>query len=253
MTFVKIDYVLFFVFICLACISCKKEHTPVLKGNVHLNFIHEVNGQPLLLADKQYTNRAGNNYRVEKIKYYMSNIELVKADGAVTKIPDSYYLIEETGLDKRTLLELKNVPVATYASLSFMIGVDSARNFSTEMVGDLNPNSDMAWNWVSGYKFLLLEGKFITPTQATGALVYHIGGNSSLRRITFNSIANGLPVQAGKTSELGIGADINQIFDSKNSIDLNQTNAVMQPGLEASKIADNYSSGMFRLHHIQVK
>jgi hypothetical protein len=244
--------IVFFLF-SLLYISCSKDDSPGLYGKLQLEFLHEVDGQALELTDKVFVNAAGNAYRVEKLKYYVSNIELTGQDGQVITIPDGYYLIEQTSLDNRTIIELAEIPAARYSSLSFNIGVDSTRNFSTEMVGDLNPNNDMAWNWVSGYKFLMLEGKFTTNTQATGALVYHIGGNTSLRRVQLTAPAGGMQVNSTQTTELGIGVNINRIFNTQSVIDLNQTNAVMQPGIDADKIADNYAKGMFQLHHVHVK
>lgn len=244
-----------FFILCITCslLSCSKDENPEAKGKLKIEFLHEVNGQPLVLNDQVFTNRAGNAYRIEKLKYYISNIELIRANGAVLQIPDGYFLIEETNLDSRTMIELADIPASDYQSLSFAIGVDSARNFSTEMVGELNPNNDMAWNWVSGYKFFLLEGKFTTHTQAPGSIVYHIGGNQSLRKVTLSPGSGPLQVSGNKTTELGISTDINSIFNTKTIIDLNEINAVMQPGNEADKIADNYASGMFQLHHLTIK
>jgi hypothetical protein len=233
--------------------ACTKDDSSPATGELLLTFLHEVNGKPLVLNEQAFTNAAGNVYRVEKLKYYVSNIELTKTDGSAVKIKDGYFLIEQTSLDSRLSISLPNIPLAAYSSLSFAIGVDSSRNFSTEMVGDLNPNNDMAWNWVSGYKFLMLEGKFTTQTQATGAIVYHIGGNSSLRRVSLSAPAGGMRVNDNQLTELGIGADVNRLFDTQHTIDLNNLNAIMQPGDDANQIADNYAAGMFSLHHIHIK
>jgi hypothetical protein len=243
-------------FICLLTallVSCKKDEMAEEFGKITLKFTHEVDGQDLVLADQEFTNAAGNKYRVEKLKYYISKITFTRADGSGFTLPNGYYLIEQTNLEKREEIELTNIPAGNYSSISFAIGVDSARNFSTEMVGELNPNNDMAWNWVSGYKFLLMEGKFTTQTNATDALVLHIGGNRSYRTISINTLQNNLFVGSSKNTQVELTADVNQIFDAQQIINLNETNAIIQPGEQADKIANNYASGMFRLKNISIQ
>ena len=111
----------------------------------------------------------------------------------------------------------------------------------------------MAWNWVSGYKFLLLEGKFTTASNAVDALVLHIGGNRSYRTITINTASTGLQINSSQTTTVEMNADVNKLFSTLTPIDLNTINAVMQPGVEADKVADNYAAGMFTLQSIRVE
>lgn len=244
-------YIVIYVLLFIA--ACNKDDQQVLTGKAAIQFNHVVDGQSLVLTDKEFINAAGNKYNIEKLKYYVSKIRLTRADGDVFQLPDGYFLIEETGLSSRKQISIENIPAGQYTSLSFAIGVDSARNFSTEMVGELNPNNDMAWNWVSGYKFLLLEGKFTTNSNVTDAMVLHIGGNQSYRTVMINTANTGFSIQQNKTTTIELNADINKLFNTLHVIDLNTINAVMQPGENAGKIADNYAAGMFTLQNIRVE
>jgi hypothetical protein len=245
------------VFLSILLAACKKDDQPVNTGKVTLQFNPVIDGQNLVLDEQEFTNAAGNKYKVEKLKYYVSKLTFYNANGTRFELPDGYYLIEDTGLSNRREINIDNMPAGNYTSFSFAIGIDSARNFSTEMVGELNPNNDMAWNWVSGYKFFLLEGKFTTTANATDAVVLHIGGNRSYRTVTFSAAAAGglqaIGIEANSHTMIELEADVNKLFNATTVIDLNVINAVMQPGEEADKIADNYSSGMFILKNVRRK
>jgi hypothetical protein len=245
------------LFLPLSFIACKKDDQPISTGKVTLQFSPVVDGQNLVLDDQEFTNAAGNKYKVEKLKYYVSKLSFTKTDGSKVEFPDGYFLIEETGLSNRREITIENMPVGNYSSFSFAIGVDSARNFSTEMVGDLNPNNDMAWNWVSGYKFFMLEGKFTTAANATDAMVFHIGGNRSYRTINLSTSSTGglyaIQIKANSNTIIELNADINKLFNATTIIDLNTINAIMQPGEEADKIANNYATGMFILKNVRME
>ncbi|WP_316930094.1 MbnP family protein, partial [Hymenobacter sp. IS2118] len=45
------------------------------------------------------------------------------------------------------LLALKDIPVGDYQSVSFTVGVDSARNVAGAQTGALDPNNGMFWTW----------------------------------------------------------------------------------------------------------
>ncbi|QHT67089.1 hypothetical protein GXP67_10730 [Rhodocytophaga rosea] len=245
------------LFLPLSFTACKKDDQQMIPGKVTLQFNPVVDGQDLVLDDQEFTNSAGNKYKVEKLKYYVSKLKLTRSDGSIVEFPDGYFLIEETSLSNRREISLENVPAGNYSSFSFAIGVDSARNFSTEMVGDLNPNNDMAWNWVSGYKFFMLEGKFTTAANATDAMVFHIGGNRSYRTIGLSTSSTGglaaIQIKANSNTIIELNADINKLFNATTTIDLNTINAIMQPGEEADKIANNYATGMFTLKNVRLE
>ena len=72
-------------------------------------------------------------------------------------------------------------------SISFGIGVDAAANTSIQSRGDLDPNSQMAWNWKVGYKFVLFEGGMkLNADGVQKPLVYHVGFNENMRRLKFD-------------------------------------------------------------------
>ncbi len=111
----------------------------------------------------------------------------------------------------------------------------------------------MAWDWNTGYKFLAMEGYFTKTDQSQGALVFHIGSNPNYRKLEYNmeNLGKGLlTIQSGLTPKLTVIADVNGLFKLPNPVDFQQANNVMG-GPTATKIADNYATGLFSIGTIQ--
>ncbi|NEM98666.1 MbnP family protein [Pontibacter burrus] len=222
--------------------GCSSESDEPLMTDVEISITNEVNGQPLVLLDKTYTNPSGDTYVVHDLKYFMSNVKLINSRGEATYIePDSYHLIDEQ-IGKRAFT-LKNVKADTYTKLEFGLGVDAARNHSTDQYGDLDPSSTMVWDWDTGYKFLSLVGTYVANTKE-GGLVFHIGGDTNYKTITVD-LQQPLKIQSSSGNRIQIVTDLNGLFLEPNPIDFDEINTAMT-GPAAAKIAENYSTGFFK-------
>ncbi|OAQ39694.1 hypothetical protein A5893_08915 [Pedobacter psychrophilus] len=238
----------------VAFMSCKKEDAGEITGSGTLNFEFEnvVGNQPLVLTTQNYTNTKGESYKVDMFKYYVSNIQLLKADGSIYNVPESYFLIDQS--DASTLKpSLSNLPAGDYTKISYTIGVDSARNFAGAQTGVLAPEKAMFWSWNSGYVFVKMEGTSPTSTAANHNLIFHIGGASAtvnaIRKVSFNIDPNILRIRTDKSPIIHFKADVAAMFNGKQNISFATYNS-MHGGLPALIIADNYAQGMFSLDHI---
>ncbi|MBB6611074.1 hypothetical protein H7F15_08510 [Pontibacter sp. Tf4] len=222
--------------------ACSSDDEEPIVANVEVVVENTVAGHPLKLTDTTYTSPTGDIYAVHELAYFMSNIKLLNASGEAVYIePDSYHLIEEqTG--KRTFT-LKNVKADTYTKLQFGVGVDAARNHSTDQYGDLDPSSSMVWDWDTGYKFFSLVGNYTANTKA-GGLVFHIGGDANYKTVTVD-LQQPLVIKATEGNRITIVTDLNAIFQDPHPIDFDEINTAMT-GPDAAKIAENYSTGFFR-------
>jgi hypothetical protein len=181
-------------------------------------------------------------------KYYVSNIILTKEDGTQWKDSNSYYLID---LSKPSSLSLalSNVPVGTYKSMTYTLGVDSLRNVSGVQTGALSTANGMFWNWNSGYIMLKAEGT--SPASSTGSFAYHLGGFSGQYNIVTNKTV------VFDTEKLEINKDhACSIHMSANPAKLFHADAIangasiMMPGARAKSLAlDFYSSVVFEHLH----
>ncbi len=171
-------------------------------------------------------------------KYYVSNIILTKEDGTQWKDSNSYYLID---LSKPASLKLalSKVPVGTYKSMTYTLGVDSLRNVSGAQTGALSTANGMFWNWNSGYIMLKAEGT--SPASSLGSFAYHLGGFSGVNNIvtskTVNFDTEKLLINDEHACEIHMKANPAKLFH--NDAIANGAN-VMMPGARAKTMSFNF-------------
>ncbi|MBB6326243.1 hypothetical protein FHS59_001871 [Algoriphagus iocasae] len=218
--------------------SCKDEEIPATMA-INIELEHVLAGQTLELNGKSFTLPSGEDFTPKKFKYYISNVELKNSATGETYVePESYHLISEDG---NKSIDLGMVPSSDYDQLVFSIGVDEVANGKTDQTGDLDPNSDMAWNWNTGYKFLVLEGEFTnSKTSERQGLVMHIGTNANYKTITQNLSG----VRAGKSTTLILSSNLDELFLDPNTLQLSELESTtIMFGEMAGKVAENYSDG----------
>ena len=222
-------------------------------GKLNFEFENVVGSQTLAFG-QNYTTLAGDQFKVSKFNYFVSNIKLTKADGTVWSEPESYHLVKQEQSASRNF-ELKDIPNGDYTRLTFTIGVDSARNTSGAQTGALDPLNDMFWGWSSGYIFLKVEGT--SPQSTTGGFMYHVGGfrkpNNTIRTVTpaLPSGTTAIHIDGDHAPEIHMQANLLKIFDGPNVIRFAQlSNTGHSSDPNSMKLADNYAAGMFSIAHI---
>lgn len=232
---------LLFCSIVLLC-GCSKESSQEgglpLSATLLLRFEHQVDSQFLVL-NTTYRNGFGEQYSINRFKYYISNIALVSGSGK-TAFPDNYFLVDESDSASKTL----RIPIepGNYDQLHFLLGVDSARNVSGAQTGALDPLNDMFWSWNTGYIMMKLEGSSPISTQPNNRIQYHIGGftgvYSALRGVEtgfFSPVA----VKAGQTLTVTFAADLQKWFNGVHDLPIAAQTVAMTPGPLSASYADN--------------
>lgn len=227
--------------------SCKKDEAtpaPVPKeGTVLLEFNNKVGSDNLKMDGTMYKNQNGDDFTVTKFNYYISNIKLNNTDGSSYAETESYHLLEQE-TPASLNFSVAKVPAGTYKSITFTIGVDSLRNVSGAQTGALDPAKGMFWSWSSGYIMLKMEGTSPQSSQAGNILRIHVGGfsgaNNTVKTITLN-LPNNILVN-GDENHIHLNADVLKLFGTTNLISFSSTSVIHMPGIEAKKIADNYTS-----------
>ena len=219
---------------------------------------------PLVLSTNTYKNTNGDNFAVTTFKYYLSNVQLRKADGSTYAVPDSYFLVDQANADSKSIT-MKNVPVGDYSAISFVVGVDSARTKAGNFTGVLNANSGMFWDWSKEFINLRFEGT--SPQSPTGGLIFHVAGykggngaNNTIRTLTLPFPSAGLLVRADHSPEIHTYVNVLKLFTGPNPATTPPApfqNPVSfatvynkMGGPAAVKIADNIAAGMFTVSHI---
>ena len=227
----------------VACADDDENSTP---GSVMVDVQHMVGSDALVLSDKAYTSPAGDTYSVSNLKYYISNVKLIRQDGrAAFAEPDSYHLLAQGG---KSGFELKDVPAGIYTKLELSIGVDQSRNHATDQYGDLDPSNEMAWDWDTGYKFIALVGTYTGNTRS-GNLVFHVGGDANYKTITLD-LSQLIDLRAKSSYTITLKADVNELFQGPHLIDFDEMNTGGH-GTGPSILAENYSNGFLKVTEVK--
>jgi len=240
----------------LVLFSCKesdsKKEDETQKVTLEVQFF--VKEKPLKLL-QEYQNDLNQRYLLENFKFYLSNFEFESTSTNENfKVEDSYYLFSadrENNVFEREILVKKG----EFSKLNFSIGVDSIKNTSLDNSGDLDISNSMAWDWNTGYKFVVMEGKYYTdasnPTTSI-PLVFHIGTNQNYKKISldFDTINEKGIFDTKNNKKIVLKVDLNDFFASPNQIDFNQINTIMGGG-KSILLSQNYETGFVLLKEIE--
>lgn len=227
---------------------------PDTTARLTFSLAHVVNGEPLVYNATRYTNAVGQEYTIEEFRFYLSNIRLRnRATGEIYIEPDSYHLVTPTnGNNMQFSLELPEVEAGTYDEVEFSIGVDNASNYSLDQIGDLDPSNNMVWDWNTGYKFLLFEGRYLPASGGDPVgLVYHIGSDFNYKTLRFYP-GEKLTLAPGQRGTLSFQVDLASIFSAPTPMDFSAHNVVMFQAV-SREVAENYAQNMISLEGFSVE
>ncbi|MCB0495074.1 MAG: hypothetical protein KDC79_02975 [Cyclobacteriaceae bacterium] len=204
----------FFLLIILgASTSCTNNTVQPEETAIELQFLHNVNGDPLELDNIKYTNAVGQTYSIKTVKYFISRVTLHRTDGADITIPDIHYV--DIRDDATLTYELsEKIPYGSYSGISFVYGLVPEDN----VTGSLGLEIDRLMEWPvpmgGGYHYMKLEGDY---NEAGNFFNFHSG---SLDGVDY-AIHVDLPNSAfdANTSKLNVGLvmEISNWF--KNPVD----------------------------------
>jgi hypothetical protein len=229
-----------------ACASDDEKQT----GSIDIEFDNVVGTEDLVLNtdNEPYTNAAGETYKVTALKYYISNIKLMTAEGKVYTDPVSsdgskgYYLVDESDVDSQ-VITLEGLPADDYTDMEFTVGVDAARVDEGAQTGALDPVNGMFWDWNTGYVFLKLEGESSASPDPDHYILYHVGGYSApnnIRTMVAKFSQEPAMVRSNRRPEVHMIVDVNKFFEAPNEISF-ETSPVRHMPADNVAIADNYS------------
>ena len=253
-----LSYLSFAVIVLLS--SCKKDtkdpdpepepETPT--GAMKIEFENVMDTVDLEF-DTKYVNLNGDTFTVSKFNYYISNIVITKNDNSTWAEPNSYHLVQVSE-PASSLVTLSKVPLGSYKSISFMLGVDSTRNCSGAQTGDLAQSKNMFWAWSTGYIMLKLEGSSPKSGAPDKSITLHMGGyygeNKAQRDFKLDFTGGATAEVTGSATPLvHLSVDASKIMNGQNVISLNTDYFVMSAGPKVKKFAVNYAK-MISFEHV---
>ncbi len=147
--------------------------------NVVLVMNHKLDDKPFAFNTPQHAG-TGGLYKMTRLQYYVSGIQLVHDGGQVMSIPDLYILVDPAAINR---FALGGRNVGQIEGIRFRIGVDAAKNHADPAAYAFNhplapKNPSMHWGWAAGYRFVALEGfAGTTPEMLTTNFQIHAVGD----------------------------------------------------------------------------
>ncbi|WP_313262505.1 MbnP family protein [Sphingobacterium multivorum] len=270
--------------ISLVMVSCSKSEDVANSVNLHFNNTFKNTTIVLGSADSPAattnTSASGQLHQFSELKYVISNIRLIKADGS--EIPYNVNDLDKgaTVIDQAKAATLNyvlsNIPVGEYKQIKFGLGVKQEINtldqlrfpvfYATAGAND----TKMHWEWGTGYRFTKLEGFYGVDHKElsihTGSTVNGTNGDESTYKQgvdAYRDITLNLPsiVTVGKSiPQINIRADFDKLLSGKtNTITLGANNATpsIHSAVEMVKFVDNLggngssdTAGMFTVEGV---
>lgn len=230
-----------------AFVSCNSNDDAPVANNVQLTFKNTFRDTEIILggstssAATVNTSAAGQVHRFSELKYVISNIRLIKADGTevpynVNNLDKGAMVIDQSKAASLTYI-MSNIPAGEYKQIKFGLGVRSDLNtldqtrfpafYATAGAND----TKMMWEWGTGYRFTKIEGFYDTDNKEmsihTGSTVEGTDGDSSTytqgvdayRNITLDLPQNA--VVGNKVPTISIKADFDMLLSgAANTITL---------------------------------
>lgn len=192
-------------------------------------------GQSVLIPGEAYYKvNLVDSVQIRTLKFYISNIELRKADATVWKEAKSYHLVNAAVEQSLDILLNDDTALITYDEIRFDLGIDSITNTAGVLGGPLDPTNGMYWTWQSGYINFKLEGTSNLCVTRNNEFQFHLGGYrapfSTLQTVACHNIQG---------PETIVELDLEKLF---TNIHLSITNQIMSPGTEAVSLSKQIAS-----------
>lgn len=186
-------------------------------------------------------NDLGNDFRTERLQFYISQIELVHDGGQITPVPNTWFLVDaNVSFDE----SLGSFPIGTLEAIRFGIGVEQAANHldpaSYAMTHPLAPkNPSMHWGWQAGYRFVCMEGKAGSALDQVYE-VHALGDNNyKIQQITTTGVSQGSDLVVSLTADYAKALD---------GVDVNSGLIRHGTSGEAVDLLDNFALKVFTSH-----
>lgn len=243
--------------------SCDKNDetlTTETEGKATLTF-DAVFGSQDFAINKDFVSGT-KTFNFTKFRYWVSNVALVNSKGEEYKVPNSYYLVEETGAinltglnndlattiypaTKREDVLLRDIPAGDYKTIKFSIGVEQKYNdnlsIQTGELSQLNGMTNVSWMWLTSYIFTSATGK-VTEGTTTKNIQVETGLNANYKTVSLD-LPSAVHIGSNKTTSVIINTDVLKAID--------EVDIIANPIVGASKatimtsVATNYATKVF--------
>ncbi len=242
----KLSIYLFGLSVLMMFGACKDKEPAI--GMLELEFENQVAGTTIVLGTGTYKNAQDQSFKVEGLKYMISNVKLYKEGTLMYSESDSYHLVDQS--DESTLkVVLDSVPIDEFDQMEFSLGVDAAHNDNLGAGGDLGTGNGLFWAGWGNYIFWRFDG-FYTDNGANDFIAYHIGGDNNYNTYSVDLSVTPVIVTEATVSTVHTVCHVDELFGNPNTIDISKIQTVAAAGTTMDSVGVNLSAGIFEVHHV---
>lgn len=217
---------LFFAIILSIWLSQKKAIGQYLVFNLSFD------NQSFRLGENYFSKTWNDSFSISTIRFYISNISLIKSNQIIYKFPQKEYLVD---FENQQNISIPFTNTNSYDAIRFSIGIDSVTNVNSEMSGDLDPIYGMYWTWQSGFINWKIEGNSPSISTRNHLFQYHIGGF----RNPYNTLQTIQLPFLSSSKNIKISLSLEQLL---NSEEIKDTFEMMSPGEKALKLSQLFKN-----------
>ena len=202
------------------CISScnKKDNIPIPTtpmGRLEFHLHSNVGSNEIEAYGEVYTVSGGRKISIDKAQLYISDIQLVKLDGALYDVADAAILLEQG----KEVYFIGNVPVGNYQSVRFYVGLSTVTNQKIATSTDTLINKSEMWfgstAQANAYVFVNFQGTIDTSTAANAVNLvpfkYKIGTLANRKQVKMPN--KNYTIVANQTEFVHMEVDYNQLFE----------------------------------------
>ncbi|HNW70515.1 MAG TPA: hypothetical protein PKI01_08950 [Bacteroidales bacterium] len=261
---------LLFLSVMMVIGSCKKDEPIETNkfGKISFQFAHKVNGLALVTDTLIYVNAAGNEYLVNEVQYFISDVILHNSDGSDFMInQDGGIHYVDTDIPSTfSWAVTTDIPVGNYSSVSFTFGISEAKNQSNMFPNP--PERDMFWPEFlgGGYHYMKLNGKWLDTLSQVTPFNFHLGigqiyahdviNVDSITGFVQNYFTVTVPnssfaINENQTTSMELIMNIESWFDTPHVWDFNYWGGSIMQNQQAMQTAKENGADVFTIGTIQ--
>lgn len=218
-------------------VSCSKDENNAVANTIFLHFNNTFKQTPIVLGGAnsveatENTSINGQVHHFSELKYVISNIRLVNAEGEeipyhINDLDRGAWVINQAKPETLDCM-LEDIPVGTYNQIKFGLGIKPDLNILDEVrfpafyaAAGAN-DTEMMWEWGTGYRFVKIEGFYDEDHKAlsihTGSTVTGTAGEPDTYTQGVNAYRDIIltlpdPLVVGNVAGLTIDADFDKLL-----------------------------------------
>lgn len=242
--------------------SCDKNDvlSNEMEGKASVTF-DAVVGTADFALDQNFT-IGSRTWKFSQLRYWVSNVILVRTNGEEYVVPNSFYLIEENKAtatnsehiypaNKRETINLSEIPAGEYKGIKFSVGVSEKYNTNLSLqageLSQLNGMTNVSWMWATSYIFSSLKGS-VTEGATSKNIAVETGLNENYKTVSLN-FPTAVRIGSSKATAILLNADVAKITDGIYVMTTPNVGAAQ--AIAMTTVAGNFASKVFTVKSVQ--